>query len=70
MDEMHAMFATAMANSFAERARADLTNEVADLVYHLLVMLVERGVTWDEIEEILAKRAAKTGNLKPPRDSQ
>jgi phosphoribosyl-ATP pyrophosphohydrolase len=58
------------ADGYAENARSDLTNEVADLVYHLLVMLVERGVTWDEIVDILAARAAKTGNLKPPRDPQ
>jgi phosphoribosyl-ATP pyrophosphohydrolase len=60
----------AQINSYAESARAGLTNEVADLVYHLLVMLVERGVTWDEIEDILEKRAGKTGNLKPLRNAQ
>ncbi|MDR3225368.1 MAG: phosphoribosyl-ATP diphosphatase [Clostridiales Family XIII bacterium] len=49
---------------FAADRRADLTNEVADLVYHLLVMLAERGVAWDEIEVILAERAGKSGNLK------
>ncbi|MDR1495794.1 MAG: phosphoribosyl-ATP diphosphatase [Clostridiales Family XIII bacterium] len=57
----------ALANSFAEDKRADLTNEVADLIYHVLVMLAERGVAWDEIEDILAERAGKTGNLKTPR---
>jgi phosphoribosyl-ATP pyrophosphohydrolase len=58
----------APANSFAEDRRADLTNEVADLVYHLLVMLAERGVAWEEIEDVLAERAGRTGNLKPPRE--
>ena len=33
-----------------------LTSEVADLVYHLLVLLVARGVSLDEIREELAKR--------------
>jgi len=33
-----------------------LTSEVADLVYHLLVLLVARGVSLDEVREELAKR--------------
>ena len=36
--------------------RAPLTSEVADLVYHLLVLLVARGVSLDEVREELAKR--------------
>ena len=35
---------------------ARLTSEVADLVYHLLVLLVARGVSLDEVREELAKR--------------
>jgi phosphoribosyl-ATP pyrophosphohydrolase len=57
---------TNAADSIDDR-RADLANEVADLIYHILVMLVERGLTWDEIEDVLAERAHKTGNLKPRR---
>jgi phosphoribosyl-AMP cyclohydrolase / phosphoribosyl-ATP pyrophosphohydrolase len=33
-----------------------LTSEVADLIYHLLVLLVARGVSLDEVREELAKR--------------
>ena len=33
-----------------------LTEEAADLVYHLLVLLVERGVPWADVEAVLAKR--------------
>jgi phosphoribosyl-ATP pyrophosphohydrolase len=33
-----------------------LTEEAADLIYHLLVLLVERGLTWDDVEAELAKR--------------
>jgi len=33
-----------------------LTREAADLVYHLLVLLVARGVSLDEIREELASR--------------
>jgi phosphoribosyl-ATP pyrophosphohydrolase len=52
-----------------EGLRADLKNEVADLVYHLLVMLAERGVGWGEVEDILAERAGKAGNLKQMKDT-
>src|SRR5689334_10754741 len=35
---------------------ARLTSEVADLVYHLLVLLVARGVSLDDVRKELAKR--------------
>jgi phosphoribosyl-ATP pyrophosphohydrolase len=50
-----------------EARRAELTNEVADLMYHILVMLAERDVPWEDVEDILAERAGKAGNLKPRR---
>jgi phosphoribosyl-ATP pyrophosphohydrolase len=54
-------------DGLTESRRADLTNEVADLMYHILVMLAERNVPWEDIEDILAERAGKAGNLKPRR---
>lgn len=30
--------------------------EMADLVYHNLVLLAERGLTWQQVEEELARR--------------
>jgi phosphoribosyl-ATP pyrophosphohydrolase len=33
-----------------------LTEEAADLIYHLLVLLVERGVSWDDVNTILVRR--------------
>lgn len=45
----------------------ELVAEVSDLTYHLLVMLVERGVSLKAIEEELAKRHKKIGNKKPER---
>ena len=42
----------------------ELKNEIADLLYHIMVMCVERGLEWQEVEEILAQRSSKTGNLK------
>lgn len=38
--------------------------EISDLIYHLFVMMVEQGITVDEVMEELAKRSQKTGNLK------
>jgi len=38
--------------------------EVADLFYHVLIMLAELGIPLSEIEAELAERAAKSGNLK------
>lgn len=38
------------------RDKAELTYEVSDLVYHVLVLLAEQGVTVEEIRQELAKR--------------
>ena len=38
-----------------------------DLIYHLFVMMAEKGITLDEVNEELGRRAQKTGNLKPER---
>ena len=42
----------------------ELKNEIADLFYHIMVMCVERGLDWKEVEDTLAQRSNKTGNLK------
>ena len=38
------------------QTRERVIYESADLIYHLLVLLVEQGVSWDEIEAELTKR--------------
>lgn len=38
------------------QTRDRVVYESADLIYHLLVLLVEQGVAWEEIEAELAKR--------------
>ena len=38
--------------------------EICDLLYHLLVMMAQQGISVEEIEEILEKRRQKIGNLK------
>lgn len=42
----------------------DTSNEICDLIYHLMVLMVEQGITLEEIDEILSQRAQKIGNLK------
>ncbi len=34
----------------------DTSNEIADLLYHLMVLMVEEGVTWDEVFDNLIGR--------------
>lgn len=38
--------------------------EISDLIYHLMVMMVEQGISLDEVLAELDKRSEKTGNLK------
>lgn len=33
-----------------------LLNELADLIYHSTVLLVARGLTWDQVEAVLQER--------------
>ncbi len=41
--------------------RADLTHEVADLLYHLFVMMGYRGITLKEVSMELARRFGTSG---------
>ena len=38
--------------------------EIADLIYHLMVMMVSQGIPLDDVLNELYKRSEKTGNLK------
>lgn len=42
----------------------DTVNEIADLMYHLVVVMAEQGIKPDDLYEVLEKRSEKTGNLK------
>jgi phosphoribosyl-ATP pyrophosphohydrolase len=47
-----------------EAVRGDrdrLTDEAADVIYHLLVMLAARGVTLADVEAVLARREGQSG---------
>lgn len=47
-----------------EENRQELTGEICDLVYHLLVMAAEKGLSLEDILAELDQRAKKIGNLK------
>ena len=38
--------------------------EIADLLYHMTVLMVNENITLDEVNAELEKRSQKTGNLK------
>ena len=38
-----------------------LTQEAADVVYHLMVVLEARGVAWGDVVSVLAERTAQSG---------
>lgn len=42
----------------------ELANEINDLLYHMVVLMVENGVSVEDIEKIMVERSAKIGNLK------
>ncbi len=42
----------------------ELKNEIADLFYHILVLCAEKGLSYNEVEEVLIERRNKIGNLK------
>lgn len=43
--------------------------ELGDLLYHLLVLMAETGLTTDDLYTLLEERRKKTGNLKPARQT-
>ncbi len=44
--------------------KGEIVYEMSDLLYHLTVLMVQTGVTPDDIAAELAKRSEKSGNLK------
>ena len=44
--------------------KEELSNEINDLLYHMVVLMVECGVSVDDVEKIMEECAAKIGNLK------
>ena len=42
----------------------ELKNEINDLLYHVMVLAVNQGLDWAEVEQVLEERNEKIGNLK------
>ncbi len=49
--------------------KEQIKQEVCDLLYHLVVLLVDKGIKPEEIEDILQERSQKIGNLKTTHQS-
>ena len=45
-------------------SRPELASEIGDLIYHLLVLMAEVGLTLEELYALLEERRQKIGNLK------
>lgn len=44
--------------------KGETVYEITDLIYHTLVMMANQGITPEDVEAELHKRAEKAGNLK------
>ena len=42
----------------------ELMNEINDLLYHVMVLAANQGLSWEEVERVLAERNNVSGNLK------
>lgn len=42
----------------------ELANEINDVLYHMAVLMVERGLSVEEVDAIMRERSKKIGNLK------
>lgn len=49
------------------QSEEDLINEFGDLFYHMVVLMVEKGITLEEISAELERRSGKKHNLKAER---
>ena len=43
---------------------SDTVGEISDLIYHLMVMMAEKGIPLEDVLEELDRRSNKIGNLK------
>lgn len=44
--------------------QSDTVSEISDLIYHLMVMMVQQGIPLEAVMDELDRRAKKIGNLK------
>lgn len=48
-------------------SKEELVGEINDLIYHVLVLMVEKGITLEDVEEEMIRRSQKQHNLKAER---
>ena len=48
-------------------SKEELVGEINDLIYHVLVLMVEKGITLEDVEAEMARRSQKQHNLKAER---
>jgi phosphoribosyl-ATP pyrophosphohydrolase len=56
--------ATEMVIAAKNSDNEELKNEVADLLYHIVVLCAEKGLDFADVEAELRERSKKIGNLK------
>lgn len=49
------------------QSNEELVGEINDLLYHVLVLMAAKGISLDDIQAEMKKRALKEHNLKPQR---
>lgn len=49
------------------QSKEDLIGEINDLTFHVLVLMVEKGITLEDVEAEMKRRSEKQHNLKPER---
>lgn len=49
------------------QTKEDQVNEISDLLYHLMVLMAEKGITLEDVNAELQRRSQKTHNLKAER---
>ena len=48
-------------------SKEELVGEINDLIYHVLVLMVEKGITLEDVEAEMVRRSKKQHNLKAER---
>ena len=49
------------------QSNEELIGEINDLIYHLVVLMVEKGITLEDVEAEMIRRSGKQHNLKAER---
>ena len=59
--------ATVVVVAALSQSKEELVGELCDLTYHAIVLMVEKGISLEDIADELDRRAAKQHNLKAER---